>query len=206
MANPVKSWKCLICRGFTRSTWLTTFVFKSSCYTKLSANKRSRMSISVYMLGIIKFYSCKGDINRHVEFCYPRWFVTYIYQCTQQKCQTNPLKGKCWTSCVPIIYSRWHNLFCTVKTFSLPFKVQCANQMTCYSWCSCVQTRNLRYKIVSIVFSSPYNGFFLQHLNILYLYYLYFVSLCVHMQAPGQESVFNWVPIRIVSMYAIVYG
>ena len=34
-----------------------------------------------------------------------------------------------------------------------------ANEMTWFSWCSCVQTHSLPYKIVSIVFSSPDNNF-----------------------------------------------
>ena len=45
------------------------------------------------------------------------------------------------------------------KPFHYLFKLECANEMTCYCWCRYVQTRNLPYTTVKIVFSSLYKAF-----------------------------------------------
>ena len=54
----------------------------------------------------------------------------------------------------------WRSLCNTTKNLTLPFKSDFANEMASYLWYSYMQARNLPYKNVSIVFSSPYNIYY----------------------------------------------
>ena len=46
-----------------------------------------------------------------------------------------------------------------LNAFLYLLKSDFANEMTCYSWCDCVQTRNLPHKNIRIVFSGADNAF-----------------------------------------------
>ena len=99
----------------------------------------------------------------------------------------------------------YHNLCNTTENLTLPFKSDFANEMTCCSWYSYVQTCNLPYKNVSIVFSCPYNIFITIFKDIVSVLYVYFMSQCT----PREFQSFNCLPCdsaqAMIDLYATGY-
>ena len=83
-----------------------------------------------------------------------------------------------------------------MENLSSLFKLECANEMTCYSWYSYVQPHNLPYKIVKIVFGSFMNAF-CYNIKIYYIYNIFNLYHNVLICKSGQNQLyFFWKTIN----------
>ena len=82
----------------------------------------------------------------------------------------------------------WHNSCNTTKNLTIPFKSDFANNMTRYSWYSCVQACNIPCKVISIVFGRSYSVYSYNCEYIISIIFLVCLTMCPYLSTRTEQK------------------